>query len=391
MYGEEAAYLPLELFYETIVPLIGMENAVLIMISSPVGHFNYFSKLMQLKNPITKKPMFDVVDMELVCSSCRKTTHPEKCRHMFKYIPPWKSVKSMDIVAAIYGDRVTTLLRESMGVVTDGNSGFFPKEDIEFLFTTQDELEFPTNTPIYDVVVTCDPNAHDSATSSEMALMATVYSSGTQWIIGVDSHKAGTAVHVIDFVHAFLEAIIKDPRFMDARIIFCSEKNMGHEACFISQYVVEHFRNVIIVSKDGDVDYGLYSSHVSKVQQAYITWEAMRRHTIKFAKNWICTNPFLDDNIDKCAYTKTKLHEQLSRYKSFELTVDSVGGRMNKQVVSGKADDSGKIIKNYTDDLAFNFCYNLWLIEQILGKYLPNIQFTNKKIYAPPLKRPRYS
>lgn len=45
MIAEEAAYMPLSVFYEIVVPLLEMEKSVLLMISTPVDSFNFFSQV----------------------------------------------------------------------------------------------------------------------------------------------------------------------------------------------------------------------------------------------------------------------------------------------------------------------------------------------------------
>ncbi len=106
--------MDLKVFYEVVVPLLEMENAVLIMISTPVSSFNFYSQLLRMKNPETGKSLFLVYDVDLVCDRCKLTNQPQKCRHMVKYLPSWKSTEMLDVVAMIFKDRITTLLRESM-------------------------------------------------------------------------------------------------------------------------------------------------------------------------------------------------------------------------------------------------------------------------------------
>ena len=178
MYCEEAAYMDLKVFYEVVIPLLEMEEAILIMISTPVDSFNFFTQLLRMKNPNTGESVFLTYEADLVCERCAQTAHPEKCRHMLKYLPPWKSSDKLEIVSMILKDRETTLLRESMGVVTDEGGSLFPNENIDIfaneLPVVLDERMYPSQ-----LLITCDPNARDSRTSSEMALTAVFYERGT--------------------------------------------------------------------------------------------------------------------------------------------------------------------------------------------------------------------
>ena len=106
--------MDLKVFYEVVIPLLEMEQAILIMISTPVDSVNFYTILLYLEDPDTGKRVFDVYEVDLVCDKCKRTNHPTKCRHMLKYLPSWKDSSKLDIVAMILKDRETTLLRESM-------------------------------------------------------------------------------------------------------------------------------------------------------------------------------------------------------------------------------------------------------------------------------------
>ena len=53
------------MFTDVVVPLLGMATAVLVMISTPVDSFNFFTKLMDLKNNKTGNYLFLRVQMRM--------------------------------------------------------------------------------------------------------------------------------------------------------------------------------------------------------------------------------------------------------------------------------------------------------------------------------------
>ena len=116
MYCEEAAYMDLGVFYEVVVPLWEMGDAVMIMISTPVDSFNFYSALLEMRDPDTGQRVFLVFEVELICRRCMTKEHPEKCKHNLKFLPPWKSAEKMDLVQMIMRDNITILKRESMYV-----------------------------------------------------------------------------------------------------------------------------------------------------------------------------------------------------------------------------------------------------------------------------------
>jgi len=165
---DEAAYIPLEMFYEVIVPLIGMEDAVLVMISTPVDSFNFFTKLMNMRDPDTGDPLFLLVDMELSCARCKKRD-PLKCTHRLKLLPPWKSEDKNKIMKVIMQDQLTILVRENMGIVTDEGNSLIPSNAIDrWLDAPRFVPEKFTTAPI--LVLTVDPNGGGAGTGSEMAI-----------------------------------------------------------------------------------------------------------------------------------------------------------------------------------------------------------------------------
>lgn len=156
------------MFYEVIVPLIGMEDAVLVMISTPVDSFNFFTKLMNMRDPDTGDPLFLLVDMELSCARCKKRD-PLKCTHRLKLLPPWKSEDKNKIMKVIMQDQLTILVRENMGIVTDEGNSLIPSAAIDrWLAAERFVPERFTTAPI--LVLTVDPNGGGSGTGSEMAI-----------------------------------------------------------------------------------------------------------------------------------------------------------------------------------------------------------------------------
>ena len=57
------------------------------MISTPVNSFNFYSTLLNLKDPDTGQKMFLVFEIELICDVCKKKeSGSEDCKHNLRYI-----------------------------------------------------------------------------------------------------------------------------------------------------------------------------------------------------------------------------------------------------------------------------------------------------------------
>ena len=164
--------MSLPMFKDVVVPLLGMTETVLVMISTPVDSFNFYSKLLDLSNDNTGKPLFLTVYMKLSCDRCIALNRAVDCKHRLKFLPPWKSDEKQDMMKMILRDSSETMVRENMGVILDSGASI-----IEERFLTR-WLEQPRYIPIHErkadcVVITVDPNGSDAATASEMAIVST--------------------------------------------------------------------------------------------------------------------------------------------------------------------------------------------------------------------------
>lgn len=93
---EEAAYIDKKLWQEVIVPILGMNATTLVMISSPKGRDNFFSRLVDTVDK-NGENVFAVYAPDLVCRRCKQKPIDEqkKCRHMMHLMPWWKSVEKL--------------------------------------------------------------------------------------------------------------------------------------------------------------------------------------------------------------------------------------------------------------------------------------------------------
>lgn len=74
----KAAYCDSGLVSEVIVPLLSMQESVLLCISTLLDGSNHYSKMFEL-NGEDGQPLFKQIAITLVCDDCKRTDHPEKC------------------------------------------------------------------------------------------------------------------------------------------------------------------------------------------------------------------------------------------------------------------------------------------------------------------------
>lgn len=171
MIVEEAAFIDLNVFTQVVAPLLGMEESVLLMISSPLDSFNFFTKLIDIRDRITGQPIFLVARMLLVCDRCRRLGRPHLCKHRMKFLPPWKSESRQDIMAEILRDHQATMARESLGE-TESTENAIVEKYIRERWLNEPRF-YPAPMERADLVlIAIDPSGNDGSTCSEVAIVS---------------------------------------------------------------------------------------------------------------------------------------------------------------------------------------------------------------------------
>lgn len=149
---------------------------------------------------------------------------------------------------------------------------------------------------------------------------------------------------------------------------------MAHEAGFLAEEVTAYSQNALVAEK-GDDDWGWISTNQTKTQQAFAAWNAVSLGQVSFLDGWVCENPLTSNNPTvRRKQTKDKFTEQLRRYSEYEMqTRDPLS--TPRTGVSGVADKEGKTSSTFNDDLAFCFCFNIWIISKLKRHQVPGFPY----------------
>lgn len=182
MICEEAAYMDLGVFYEVVVPILEMEDACIIFITTPLGSFNFHSAFGQLRDAKGRK-VINCIKVGLICKRCRESDHPEQCPHMKGRRPKWKSEdKFNDVIKVLMADQLTLLRREAMGeIADDGELAFQPAKVNLALNEEQQRTEqelISTYSPQV-LFLSVDPTGEGS---SKFAIHTDYYRSNRQYV-----------------------------------------------------------------------------------------------------------------------------------------------------------------------------------------------------------------
>jgi hypothetical protein len=131
---EEAAFIEGDLFFDTVLPLMGVNKTAIIGISTPPkSHMNYFLQMFELKDK-AGEPLFEIVKLRLLCDDCI-AKNKDDCPHIREEAPPWKSKRREERTRVVYQADMERFNREVRGVETTSDVYVFPKDKIDLIET----------------------------------------------------------------------------------------------------------------------------------------------------------------------------------------------------------------------------------------------------------------
>lgn len=350
---EEAAFMPIKMFHEVIVPLLELETTALICISTPQDSSNFYSMMFEMRDMAGEK-LFNQISVSMVCDDCKAGGQPEKCTHMKHLLPKWKSGGKQDMVRQIYGDNSADMLRESMGVTTNDSSCVFDDKWLNVL--TSRPPYTPKNTPSF-IFVAVDPNGGGN---SQMAIVTLYMDSNNFAVCGIESH----AVKGHGEIRTLLEAHVRAIRAMyhSGYIIFIPESNLGHEASHMT-HMLRDVPNCRALMENGEP--GVITTHKRKELYTNMAVERFAGEGIWYADRFVCANPFGDAN-EREARVKRMFRKQLGGFSKVVIPRGGKDYSKPKVTYSGKAAGAN-------DDLVMCFVIGLyWSVQFMTGRSTPS-------------------
>lgn len=107
----------------------------LIAITTPREKDHFFSVMTRMTDPVTKKPLYNVLRIGEPCENCAKTATPWTCDHNFEEDAPWKSRRKIKKYEQFYVEQGLEHIhmREQFGQESDNVDRAFTSESIEQL------------------------------------------------------------------------------------------------------------------------------------------------------------------------------------------------------------------------------------------------------------------
>ena len=152
---EEAAYCDEGFFYETAAPILSIGSASLVAISTLTSEINFYTRLIQMVDPATDRPLFAVRCIELCCERCKEEGKQAECVHMLHLVPMWQSEERHRKLKIMMQDRPDLIQSELAGLAFDSLQQVFRKCDIQIAMALP-PLAMPDNPLVFIVI---DPAA----------------------------------------------------------------------------------------------------------------------------------------------------------------------------------------------------------------------------------------
>ena len=192
---EEAAYCDEGFFYETVAPILSIGSASLVAISSLTSEINFYTRLIQMIDPATERPLFAIRCIELCCDRCKAEGKQIECVHMLHLVPMWQSEERHRKLKIMMQDRPDLIQSELAGLAFDSLQQVFRKSDIEIAMALK-PLSMPDNPFVFIVI---DPAA--GGPQSDYAIVSIMHERGNLTVRYATLHASSHCVTNVTVSH----------------------------------------------------------------------------------------------------------------------------------------------------------------------------------------------
>ena len=295
---------------------------------------NFYSKLISKQDPLTLKPMFKAIQIQLACSACIKAEKSHECQHMSHLIPRWQDSDKHRRLKVIMSDRLDLINSELGGIAIGNNDQCFRSVDLKRAFDTIPTLSIQNSIPFF---ITVDPAA--GGEHSDFALVSFTITHGVYHILGAESLSTKDPYKTFVLLKQHIDCVRQKHSalmFSLAKIII--ERNLGFEAEHMYREC-RKIENVRFLKEANNDRIGALTTANIKLGFVTFTNSLFRENRIIVEKTH-----FVDGLKNK---TREALFDQLSFF-SFTFSTPMTVFHKERYAISGKG-AGGK------DDLAMAF------------------------------------
>ena len=279
---EEAAHMDKKVFFEVVVPLLGVKHTAVLAISTPDDEFNYYTQLLELG-------LFKVIKIGLTCEACEAMGLA--CTHKIRRLPHWKTMSRQQMIQRVMASDPELMVRETRGLVMSTKQFMIHKSFI-LQFHTRAPYQIKNKVQVLHMAI--DPSG--GGTASDYAVCTIGREAGKTYIASLEVSNSNKNNAIVAMLQNHVLALRKIHEYRDAIIFLYIESNMSFLSAdgvcemFISD--AERFGPMIPVSdrKQDDGRYGVWSGQFEKEAYAIGLMYAMSDGTIDYAEHIACSN-----------------------------------------------------------------------------------------------------
>ena len=342
---EELAAMPARVWLEVILPLLQIDDAYIIGISTVQGESNFMSKYLKQKNEFGGS-FFRVFQFLGVCLACQNAGLINSCTHLDHLRPSWHSPQKLKRIKLLMAGNEDLAGQELMGISTSENKRAFPVRKINQLFEAS---RTPVPGFIQFIFVAIDPCGSGN---SNLAICTSYTKHGQLILLGLDAVKCKTVEQaysgITEHVNALRNRAGVNDVLKNATLVFIIESNLGFEASHIANHVSKTFTNLIVMNQDEKI--GLHTNNEFKRGSAVLIRNQLQTEMVSFSNALFSTAKPLKQTLEQ-------FQEELYEYREIVEKSDSHFSRV-KLTYTGKLDSTSN------DDLVLALCLNSYWSRQ---------------------------
>jgi hypothetical protein len=349
--------IEVDLRRKVIMPLMLMDQAVLITLTTPTDKPSPDDSLFDKDDPIGAK-YITVFRYSAVCPDCELKGLTKECPHMPLRIPKWQSERKMVMVDELMSMHKEDKARELYGITGKPTGAVFDRPFVTRWFRTT-----PYDARGFDVpyiFVAIDPNTGKfdaSAKETSDFAMFSYYEAPDRCCVvqGLESIAAVRHGDWDERLQQHLLRLMAQPHLRAARLVAIIENNLGQQASHIAAVVKATVPNSCIMYEK-DLREGVHTTGFTKKEMMVRTAALLEANKLRIDRDVVSTGD-RDELLGE-------LQRQTIAYKEHRKVLDPVVGRVSI-TYSGKG--AGKDDLCVAMQLAFYWA-KIWMDSP---RYLP--------------------
>jgi hypothetical protein len=145
-------------FFEVICPMLLLDEAVLVAISTIRGTHNFFSRLRNLKDS-NGHYVFNTVDFQLRCNRPECQDTPDSCQHILSELPAHITSTSSARVKLLMQGEDSLYAQEVQNIEEDPTEPMFGRAEIDWMYDEKNYYASLRTRQVSEVIISVDPDA----------------------------------------------------------------------------------------------------------------------------------------------------------------------------------------------------------------------------------------